>query len=102
MLTEWGSAVYVQRQGDAAWEERGGWSERMLNQTYGSGYVHTLVMRLERGKAGGPVPGHTLGALHHVYAISGRLRTGPSMTRSSWRPATSPGFPATSRTSTSA
>ncbi|MCP2360005.1 transcriptional regulator with XRE-family HTH domain [Nonomuraea thailandensis] len=77
LLTEWGSTVYVQRQGDAAWEERNGWSERMLDQTYGSGYVHTLVLRLERGKAGGPVPGHTLGALHHVYVISGRLRTGP-------------------------
>jgi transcriptional regulator with XRE-family HTH domain len=77
LLTEWGSAVYVQRGDDGLWQEHDGWSERMLDQTYGSGYVHTLMMRLERGKPCAPVPGHSLGTLHHIYVFSGTLRTGP-------------------------
>ncbi|TMR89439.1 helix-turn-helix domain-containing protein [Nonomuraea basaltis] len=77
LLTEWGSAVYVQRLSDGQWREHDGRSERVLDQTYGSGYVHTLVMRLERGNRSAPVPGHSLGTLHHVYVISGKLRTGP-------------------------
>jgi transcriptional regulator with XRE-family HTH domain len=77
LLTEWGSTVYVQRQADEAWQEHHGRSERILDRTYGSGYVHTLVMRLERGRPCPPVPAHSLGTLHHVYVITGKLRTGP-------------------------
>jgi transcriptional regulator with XRE-family HTH domain len=79
LLTEWGSAVYVQRAGEAEWAEHGGWSARLLDLTFGSGYVRTFVMRLERaaGEEPGPLPAHSTGALHHVYVFSGKLRTGP-------------------------
>ncbi|MFG6202004.1 cupin domain-containing protein [Nonomuraea sp. JJY05] len=34
-------------------------------------------MRLERGTPCPTVPAHSLGTLHHVYVITGKLRTGP-------------------------
>jgi transcriptional regulator with XRE-family HTH domain len=79
LLTEWGSPVYVQRSDEAEWAEHGGWSDRLLDLTFGSGYVRTFVMRLERSaqQPADLVPAHTTGALHHVYVFSGKLRTGP-------------------------
>jgi transcriptional regulator with XRE-family HTH domain len=78
LLTEWGTPVFVQRQAESEWADAGGWSERLLDEIYGSGYVRTLVLRLERG---GPEPreveAHPSGTLHHLYVITGRLRTGP-------------------------
>src|SRR5215469_3654813 len=44
LLTEWGTPVYVQRHHEAEWAEDGAWSERLLDETYGSGYVRTLVL----------------------------------------------------------
>lgn len=78
LLTEWGTPVYVQRQDDGEWSDGAGWTERLLDETYGSGYVRTLVLRLERG-AGEPetVAPHAAGTLHHIYVITGKLRTGP-------------------------
>ncbi|WP_433634880.1 helix-turn-helix domain-containing protein [Nocardia sp. CA-120079] len=78
LLTEWGTPVYVQRATGGAWVDGGHWSERMLDETYGSGYVRTLLLRLER--AGGhpePIEPHAPGTLHHIYVITGKLRTGP-------------------------
>ncbi|MEO3785760.1 helix-turn-helix domain-containing protein [Actinocorallia sp. B10E7] len=78
LLTEWGTPVFVQRQAEGAWEDSGGWSQRLLDEVYGSGYVRTLVLRLERGKAVPEViDAHPSGTLHHLYVITGRLRTGP-------------------------
>lgn len=79
LLTEWGSPVYVQRSAEAQWAEHGGWSDRLLDLTFGSGYVRTFVLRLERSaeQAADLVPVQTTGALHHVYVFSGKLRTGP-------------------------
>ncbi|GAA2411801.1 helix-turn-helix domain-containing protein [Actinomadura vinacea] len=77
LLTEWGTPVYVQRRDDADWADAGQWSERILDETYGSGYVRTLLLRLERGEEADVIEPHTLGALHHLYVVSGRLRTGP-------------------------
>lgn len=78
LLTEWGTPVYVQRHDKGDWSDKGTWSERLLDEVYGSGYVRTLVLRLERTrKDPEPVPAHTAGTLHHLYVISGRLRTGP-------------------------
>jgi transcriptional regulator with XRE-family HTH domain len=78
LLTEWGTPVFVQRQADAAWEVGGSWSERLLDQVYGSGYVRTLLLQLERGaQRQDLVPPHANGTLHHLYVISGKLRTGP-------------------------
>ncbi|MER6266766.1 XRE family transcriptional regulator [Streptomyces sp900105755] len=78
LLTEWGTPVYVQRHDEGQWSDAGNWSERLLDEVYGSGYVRTLVLRLERsGKQPEPVVPHAAGTLHHVYVITGKLRTGP-------------------------
>ena len=78
LLTQWGTPVFVQRQAEGEWEEGAGWSQRMLDEIYGSGYVRTLLLRLERtSQKDQVVEGHQPGTLHHLYVISGRLRTGP-------------------------
>ncbi|WNM31678.1 XRE family transcriptional regulator [Streptomyces sp. Li-HN-5-11] len=78
LLTEWGTPVYVQRQDEGEWTHATNWTERLLDETYGSGYVRTLLLRLERGgKAPETVPPHAAGTLHHLYVITGKLRTGP-------------------------
>ncbi|MDX1874126.1 XRE family transcriptional regulator [Mycolicibacterium sp. 120266] len=78
LLTEWGTPVYVQRRADGVWSGRPEWSERLLDEIYGSGYVRTLVLRLERGAAEPAViEPHPPGTLHHLFVITGRLRTGP-------------------------
>jgi transcriptional regulator with XRE-family HTH domain len=78
LLTEWGTPVYVQRLGEGEWADHGNWSERLLDEIYGSGYVRTLVLRLERGGTRPePVTPHAAGTLHHLYVITGKLRTGP-------------------------
>ncbi|MFJ1709608.1 helix-turn-helix domain-containing protein [Kitasatospora sp. NPDC088346] len=78
LLTEWGTPVYVQRHDEGEWTDAGNWSERLLDEVYGSGYVRTLVLRLERGgRQPEPVGPHAAGTLHHIYVITGKLRTGP-------------------------
>ncbi|MFD6822012.1 helix-turn-helix domain-containing protein [Streptomyces sp. NPDC060085] len=78
LLTEWGTPVYVQRHADAKWQAPGAWSERILDETYGSGNVRTLILRLERDRAQpDSVAPHAAGTLHHIYVITGKLRTGP-------------------------
>jgi transcriptional regulator with XRE-family HTH domain len=79
LLTEWGTPVFVQRLSDAEWGDGGGWAERILDEIYGSGYVRTLLLRLERtGTTPVIVDAHPAGTLHHIYVITGRLRTGPT------------------------
>jgi transcriptional regulator with XRE-family HTH domain len=78
LLTEWGTPVYVQRRDEGAWLDAGQWTERVLDEVYGSGYVRTLLLRLDRSRHTRPeIEGHTAGTLHHLYVISGRVRTGP-------------------------
>ncbi|MFJ6088456.1 helix-turn-helix domain-containing protein [Streptomyces sp. NPDC092369] len=78
LLTEWGTPVYVQRQTDGEWQGAANWHERVLDETYGSGYVRTMVLRLERGERDPEeIPAHAPGTLHHLYMITGKLRTGP-------------------------
>jgi transcriptional regulator with XRE-family HTH domain len=78
LLTEWGTPVYIQRRDDGVWSGGPEWSERLLDEIYGSGYVRTLVLRLERGGAEPTViDPHPPGTLHHLFVITGRLRTGP-------------------------
>ncbi|MFF0543204.1 helix-turn-helix domain-containing protein [Nocardia thailandica] len=78
LLTEWGTPVYVQRSADSIWTEHGGRAERMLDDTYGSGHVRTLVLRIERSTEEPLIiDAHPPGTLHHVYVITGKLRTGP-------------------------
>ncbi|MFG2948407.1 helix-turn-helix domain-containing protein [Streptomyces adustus] len=78
LLTEWGTPVYVQRQVEGEWQQAANWSERILDETYGSGYVRTLILRLERGdRDPRPAEPHAAGTLHHLYVVTGKLRTGP-------------------------
>jgi transcriptional regulator with XRE-family HTH domain len=78
LLTEWGTPVYVQRHDEGVWTDALDWSERILDETYGSGYVRTLMLRMQRtGTQPAAIEPHTPGTLHHVYVISGKLRTGP-------------------------
>ncbi|OFB35850.1 DNA-binding protein [Mycolicibacterium sp. (ex Dasyatis americana)] len=78
LLTEWGTPVYVQRGETGPWTKSREWAERLLDETYGSGYVRTLILRLER-TASEPevIDPHQPGTLHHLYVITGKLRTGP-------------------------
>jgi transcriptional regulator with XRE-family HTH domain len=78
LLTEWGTPVYVQRSHEGSWTDATNWSERILDETYGSGYVRTLVLQLNRTGNDAEVIGpHPIGTLHHLYMITGKLRTGP-------------------------
>lgn len=78
LLTEWGTPVYVQRHPEGEWADAAYWSERALDETYGSGYVRTLVLRLERlDREPEVIAPHAPGTLHHLYIITGKLRTGP-------------------------
>lgn len=79
LLTEWGTPVYVQRATEGSWELETDWEERTLDEVYGSGYVRTTLLRVTRRKRDPkPIEPHSPGALHHLYVISGRLRTGPA------------------------
>jgi len=50
---------------------------RILDETYGSGYVRTLTLKLERVDGEPRVIGaHSAGTLHHLYVISGRVWAG--------------------------
>ncbi|MGW6281289.1 helix-turn-helix domain-containing protein [Kribbella sp. NPDC055071] len=78
LLTVWGTPVFVQREADGKWSDGEGWSERTLDEIYGSGYVRTLLLRLQRGvHDAAEISPHPPGTLHHLYVISGKLRTGP-------------------------
>lgn len=78
LLTEWGTPVFVQRADDGEWLQGAGWTERMLDEVYGSGYVRTTLIRLERkGRPSEPIAPHAIGSLHHLYVVSGRVRVGP-------------------------
>ena len=78
LLTEWGSPVYVQRHDEGSWNAHAEWAERILDETYGSGYVRTLVLTLERvGRQPQVIDPHPSGTLHHLYVITGKVRAGP-------------------------
>jgi transcriptional regulator with XRE-family HTH domain len=77
-LTEWGTPVYVQRHDEGSWNAHAEWAERILDETYGSGYVRTLVLTLERvGREPQWIDPHPSGTLHHLYVITGKVRAGP-------------------------
>ena len=78
LLTEWGTPVYVQRHESGEWTDAAGGAQRILDETYGSGYVRTLILRLDRRNGEPAVIGpHRPGTLHHMYVITGKLRVGP-------------------------
>jgi quercetin dioxygenase-like cupin family protein len=70
--------VYVQRHDEGSWNAHAVWAERILDETYGSGYVRTLVLTLERvGREPQLIDPHPSGTLHHLYVITGKVRAGP-------------------------
>lgn len=79
LLTEWGTPVYVQRRAEGEWVDHAAYAERVLDEVYGSGYVRTLLLRVPFEPARrGEINAHVTGTLHHLYVISGRVRTGPT------------------------
>lgn len=77
LLAEWGTPVYVQRAGEAAWETHAGRRVRTLDKTFGTGQVNTFVIELSASE-GAELPALPGGALHHVYVIRGTVAAGPS------------------------
>ncbi|MEU4431088.1 XRE family transcriptional regulator [Nocardia rhamnosiphila] len=78
LLTEWGTPVYVQRAAETSWRQFDDRAERLLDEVYGSGYLRTLILRLERTRTQPRVvAAHTAGTLHHLYVVTGKLRAGP-------------------------
>ncbi|MEE6169653.1 MULTISPECIES: hypothetical protein [unclassified Mycolicibacterium] len=100
LLTEYGTSIYVQcdDQGQLVAGEQGRW-DRHLDETLGSGYVRTALLRVERGAAvPAEVAAQAPGTLHHIYVITGQLRVGPINDRAEVSPATSSGSLVTSPT----
>src|SRR5690348_12478412 len=80
LVTEWGTPLFVQRAEAAGWEWSGeDWALRSMDQVYGSGYVHTSVLRLRRTprQRRRSFDNGTPGTLHHLYVIDGEVRAGP-------------------------
>ena len=77
LVTEWGTAVFVQRADQGGWSEFAGRQERALDEIYGSGYVRTLLVKMSRADDSGEIQPHAPGTLHHVYVVSGKVRIGP-------------------------
>ncbi|MFF2110078.1 helix-turn-helix domain-containing protein [Rhodococcus koreensis] len=77
LLTEWGTPVLVLKRDEGAWIGEKGWSERILDEVFGSGYVRTLLLRLERGSKEDVIDPHSPGTLHHLYVIEGQMLSGP-------------------------
>lgn len=79
LLTEWGTPVLVQRRDEAEWSDHGLWTERLLSEVYGSGYVRTLLMRVDKSSGRRTdIDAHGPGTLHHLYVVSGRILAGPT------------------------
>lgn len=78
LLTEWGSPIFVRRAADGEWLHGAEGEERFLDEIFGTGRVQNVLVRFERG-GDSPAIETVLspGTLHHLYLISGRLRTGP-------------------------
>ncbi|QNE14375.1 helix-turn-helix domain-containing protein [Pseudarthrobacter sp. NBSH8] len=77
LLTEWGTKTLVSRAMDAAWVRTLVGEERNLDRIYGSGYVRTQVVTVEQTQRVRLVTAQTLGTLHQLYVIEGRLEAGP-------------------------
>jgi transcriptional regulator with XRE-family HTH domain len=75
LLAEWGSPVVVQRNGEAAWDERDGTRHRELDQTFGTGHVVTTVV--EATAPASSRPALSSGALLHAFVLTGRVIAGP-------------------------
>ena len=80
LLTEWGSPVFVVPKADGEWVHSDSRQSKLLDEIYGSGFVRTSLLRLERSGATPAterLDGHAQGSLHHCYVVTGRVRLGP-------------------------
>jgi transcriptional regulator with XRE-family HTH domain len=80
LLTEWGSPVYVVPKDDGDWARGELRQSKLLDEIYGSGFVRTSLLRLERIGTSPAIDrsdGHARGSLHHCYVVAGQIRLGP-------------------------
>lgn len=77
LITEWGSSIRVQSAAGANWVETNNGAMRMLEQLYGSGYVRSVIVRLDIQQRGPAADALSSGALHQVYVIDGEAEVGP-------------------------
>lgn len=79
LLTEWGTSVLVERADGEGWRATELGRQRVVDEVYGSGYVRTWMLRLERTASTLPGPKRTEapGTLLHLYVVEGEVRTGP-------------------------
>jgi transcriptional regulator with XRE-family HTH domain len=77
LLTEWGIPVFLQRDGQATWQDEPERSVRELSRIYGSGHVMSSILRLSRPAESMVLRAAlTPGALYHVYVVEGVARCG--------------------------
>jgi transcriptional regulator with XRE-family HTH domain len=76
LLAEWGTPVHVQRAADADWSDDDCRRIRVLDRTFGSGQVNTVIMELLNGDSR-PLPALANGAVHRGYVIRGDIIAGP-------------------------
>lgn len=77
LITEWGSSIRVQSSSGANWVETSNGDVRMLEQLYGSGYVRSVIVKLDATRSGTAADALSSGALHQVYVIEGEAEVGP-------------------------
>lgn len=79
LMTEWGTSLLVERSGEEGWRASELGRQRVLDDVYGSGYVRTWMLSMERSGAtpAGPRRTENPGTLLHLYVVEGRVRTGP-------------------------
>lgn len=77
LITEWGSSIRVQSSLGAHWVPTSNGNVRMLEQLYGSGYVRSVIIKLDAQSSGPAADPLSSGALHQVYVIEGEVEVGP-------------------------
>lgn len=73
LLTEWGSPVLMRRKAEGEWSAIPQGPTRELDQIYGSGYVRTQLLAVEKPLEDANGTTLSTGSLHQVYAIDGRV-----------------------------
>lgn len=73
LLTEFGRGILVERATDATWNEVGLSAVRDLYQVYGSGYVRSAVLRLERAGGSAELTAESPGSFHYLYMLDGAV-----------------------------
>lgn len=77
LVTEWGTRVFLVKAGEGQEDKSSIGESKLLDITYGSGYVRTSTIRLESSTTPERHEVHPAGALLHVFVIAGSVRLGP-------------------------